>query len=181
MVDVSLRHDFIGAGRDGCRTHGKLRKPDNPDRILEDATAQQIRDYRTTYRRSCQVASCRHAFLPRAASTVNSCAYSSSLQTRRPTNISRHSDISRQARVLSSSQRLLPAKLVHQRDGICSCRGDRASLRRGTSPTCRPSTWPTTSMMTAMSATSSARRRLDMVVLLYATRVRAMTLICRYM
>ncbi len=24
-VDVSLRHDFIGAGRDGERTHGKLR------------------------------------------------------------------------------------------------------------------------------------------------------------
>ena len=50
LVDVSLRQDFIGAGRDGWRTHGKLRNPGNPYQILESAAAQKIRDYRTTYR-----------------------------------------------------------------------------------------------------------------------------------
>jgi hypothetical protein len=34
LVNVTLRHDFIGAGRDGGRTHGKLRNPDNPDQNL---------------------------------------------------------------------------------------------------------------------------------------------------
>jgi hypothetical protein len=42
LVDVILRHDFIGAGRDGGRTHCKLCNPDNPDQILKSAAAQQI-------------------------------------------------------------------------------------------------------------------------------------------
>ena len=37
LVDVTLRHDFIGAGRDGGIIHGKLRNPDHPDQILEGA------------------------------------------------------------------------------------------------------------------------------------------------
>ena len=46
LVDVTLRHDFIGAGRDGGINHGKLRNPDQPDKILEDAAAVKIRQYR---------------------------------------------------------------------------------------------------------------------------------------
>jgi hypothetical protein len=34
LVDVTLRHDFIGAGRDG-QTQGQLRNPDNPDHPRE--------------------------------------------------------------------------------------------------------------------------------------------------
>ena len=46
MLDVTLRHEFIGAGRDGGINHGKLRNPDQPDKILEDAAAVKIRQYR---------------------------------------------------------------------------------------------------------------------------------------
>ena len=46
LVDVTLRHDFIGAGRDGGINHGKLRNPDQPDKILEDTAAVKIRQYR---------------------------------------------------------------------------------------------------------------------------------------
>jgi hypothetical protein len=42
LVDVTLRHDFIGAGRDGGQHHGRLRNPDNPDHILESAAAEKI-------------------------------------------------------------------------------------------------------------------------------------------
>ena len=42
LVDVTLRHDFIGAGRDGWINLGKLRNPDNPDQILEGAAAVKI-------------------------------------------------------------------------------------------------------------------------------------------
>ena len=52
LVDVTLGHDFIGDGRDGGRTHGKLRKPDNPDQILESAAAQKIRNYANPFRRN---------------------------------------------------------------------------------------------------------------------------------
>jgi hypothetical protein len=124
LVDVSLCHDFTGAGRDGLRTHGKLRNRDNPAQILESAAAQKIRDYRTTYRRNRQV-----AFLPAcmsasgASSTVNSCAYSSSWQTRRPTAISRHSDTSCTSKsfvtVAASSSSKTGAP-----DGMCSDCGD---------------------------------------------------------
>jgi hypothetical protein len=61
LVDVILRHDFIGAGRDGWINHGKLRNPDHPDQPcmnLEGASAQ-IRNNRNPYRRNRQV-----AFLP---------------------------------------------------------------------------------------------------------------------
>ena len=46
LVAVILRHDFIGAGRDGGINHGKLRNPDQPDTILGDAAAVKIRQYR---------------------------------------------------------------------------------------------------------------------------------------
>ena len=42
LVDVTLRLDFIGAGRD-WQTQGQLRNPDNPDHILESA-ADKIRN-----------------------------------------------------------------------------------------------------------------------------------------
>ena len=42
LVDVTLRHDFIGAGRDMGQHHGRLRNPDNPDHILESAAAEKI-------------------------------------------------------------------------------------------------------------------------------------------
>ncbi len=63
LVDVTLRHDFIGAGRDG-QTQGQLRNPDNPDHILKSAAADKIRNYRDTYRRNRHV-----AFLPACMST----------------------------------------------------------------------------------------------------------------
>jgi hypothetical protein len=55
LVDVTLRHDFIGAGHIG-QNQGQLRNPDNPDHILESATADKIRNYRDTYRRNRHVA-----------------------------------------------------------------------------------------------------------------------------
>ena len=36
LVDITIRHDFIGAGRSGLN-QGQLRNPDNPDHILERA------------------------------------------------------------------------------------------------------------------------------------------------
>jgi hypothetical protein len=36
LVDVTLRHDFISAGRDGL-IQGQLSHPDNPDHIFESA------------------------------------------------------------------------------------------------------------------------------------------------
>ena len=67
LVDVTVRHNFIGAGHIG-QTQGQLRIPDNPDHILESAAT-----------RSATIAtgmwlSCRRACLPRAASTASSCA-----------------------------------------------------------------------------------------------------------
>jgi transcriptional regulator of met regulon len=63
LVDVTLRHNFIGTGQIGPN-QGQLRNPDNPDHILESAAADKIRNYRNTYRRN------RHeAFLPACMST----------------------------------------------------------------------------------------------------------------
>ena len=45
MVDVTVRHDFIGAARDVLR-HGTLRNPDRPDQPLNEAAADKIRSYR---------------------------------------------------------------------------------------------------------------------------------------
>jgi hypothetical protein len=78
----------------GGRTHGKLCSPDNPDQILESAAAQQIRNYRSGYRRSRQVAFLPSCMSTSAASMANSCACSSSSPTRRQTNISMPLDIS---------------------------------------------------------------------------------------
>ena len=63
LVDVTIRHDFIGAGRSGL-TQGQLRNPDNPDRILESAAADKIRNYRDAYAVNRQV-----AILPACMST----------------------------------------------------------------------------------------------------------------
>ena len=64
LVDVTLRHDSIGSGRNGWINHGKLRNPDHPDQILEGAAAVNIRNFRNPYRRNRQV-----AFLPACMST----------------------------------------------------------------------------------------------------------------
>ena len=40
LVDVTLRHDFIGAGQTGLN-QGQLRNPDNPDHILKSDTCRQ--------------------------------------------------------------------------------------------------------------------------------------------
>jgi hypothetical protein len=64
LVEVTLRHDFIGTGQDGGIRHGKLRNPDNPDHILESAAVEKIRKYSDTYRRNRHV-----AFLPACMST----------------------------------------------------------------------------------------------------------------
>ncbi len=63
LVDVTICHDFIGAGRSGL-TQGQLRNPDNPDCILESAAADKIRNYRDAYAVNRQV-----AFLPACMST----------------------------------------------------------------------------------------------------------------
>jgi hypothetical protein len=63
LLDVTLRHDFIGAARSGL-TQAKLRNPDNPDQILESAAADKVRNYRDPYQRNRQV-----AFLPACMST----------------------------------------------------------------------------------------------------------------
>jgi len=55
LIDITLGHDFICAGRSG-RTQGWLRNPDNPDRILENAASDNIRTYREPYQRNRQVA-----------------------------------------------------------------------------------------------------------------------------
>ena len=87
LVDVTLRHDFIGAGRDG-QTQGQLRNPDNPDLILESAAADKIRNYRDTYRRNRHV-----AFLPACMSTSGRI----------------HGELLRLIFFISNKRRLLPA------------------------------------------------------------------------
>jgi hypothetical protein len=44
LVDVTLRHDFIGSGHN-CLNQGQLRNPDNPDKLLDSAAADKIRHY----------------------------------------------------------------------------------------------------------------------------------------
>ena len=51
MVDVTVRHDFIGDARDVQR-HGRLRNPDRPDQVLNQAAADKIRSYREPYSRN---------------------------------------------------------------------------------------------------------------------------------
>ena len=50
LVDVTLRHDFVGAGHNGLN-QGQLRNPDNPDKLLDSAAADKIRHYRASYSR----------------------------------------------------------------------------------------------------------------------------------
>ena len=63
MVDVTVRHDFIGDARDVQR-HGLLRNPDRPDQLLNQAAADKIRSYREPYSRNRSL-----AFLPACMST----------------------------------------------------------------------------------------------------------------
>ena len=56
LVDVTLRHNFIGAGRDGWINQGKLHNLDHPDQLLEGAAATKIRNYRHPYRQTRQMA-----------------------------------------------------------------------------------------------------------------------------
>ena len=63
LVDVTVRHDFKGAGHHGP-SQGQLRNPNHPDRILESAANDKIHKYRDTYSRNLQV-----AFLPACMST----------------------------------------------------------------------------------------------------------------
>ena len=51
LVDVTLRHDFVGAGHNGLN-QGQLRNPDNPDKLLDSAAADKIRHYRAPYRQT---------------------------------------------------------------------------------------------------------------------------------
>jgi hypothetical protein len=97
LIDVTLRHPFIGAGRSGP-TQGQLRNPDNPDQILESAAADKIRNYLDPYQRNRQV-----AFLPAFMSTsdasmASSCVCSSLSPTSRQTTTLRSLDIRRTKR-----------------------------------------------------------------------------------
>jgi hypothetical protein len=63
LVDVTLRHDFVGAGHNGLN-QGQLRNPDNLDKLLDSAAADKIRHYRAPYRQNRHV-----AFLPTCMTT----------------------------------------------------------------------------------------------------------------
>jgi hypothetical protein len=63
LVDITLRHDFVGAGHNGLN-QGQLRNPDNPDKLLDSAAADKIRHYRDPYRQNRHV-----AFLPACMTT----------------------------------------------------------------------------------------------------------------
>ena len=63
VVDVTVRHDFIGDARDVLR-HGTLRNPDRPDQLLDQAAADKTRNYREPYARNRSL-----AFLPACMST----------------------------------------------------------------------------------------------------------------
>ena len=63
LVDVTLRHDFVGAGHNGLN-QGELRNPDNPDKLLDSAAADKIHHYRAPYRQNRHV-----AFLPACMTT----------------------------------------------------------------------------------------------------------------
>ena len=71
LVDVTLRHDFIGAGRDG-QTQGQLRNPDNPDHILKPLPTRSA-IIATHIAATGMWLFCRRACLPRDASTASSC------------------------------------------------------------------------------------------------------------
>ena len=63
LVDITMRHDFVGAGHDGLN-QGQLRNRDNPDKLLDCAAADKIRHYRAPYRQNRHV-----AFLPACMTT----------------------------------------------------------------------------------------------------------------
>jgi hypothetical protein len=63
LVDITLRHDFVGAGHNGLN-QGQLRNPDNPDKLLDSTAADKIRHYRDPYRQNQHV-----AFLPACRTT----------------------------------------------------------------------------------------------------------------
>jgi hypothetical protein len=63
LVDITLRHDFVGAGHNGLN-QGQLRNPDHPDKLLDSAAADKIRHYRAPYRQNRHV-----AFLPACMTT----------------------------------------------------------------------------------------------------------------
>ena len=63
MIDVTVRHDFIGDAR-AVQRHGTLRNPDRPDQLLNQAAADKIRSYREPYSRNRSL-----AFLPACMST----------------------------------------------------------------------------------------------------------------
>jgi hypothetical protein len=98
---------FAGGRHPAPRFHRRWsRWGDKPRQAMQHAPDHPIRSSRAPlptrfaiigipYRRNRKVASCRHACLPQDASTANSCAFSSSLPTSRPTTISRPSDTSR--------------------------------------------------------------------------------------
>ena len=93
MVDVTVRHDFIGDARDVLR-HGTLRDLDRPDQLLDQATADKIRSYREPYARNRSLAFLPACYLPRGAFTASFCGCSTSLRTSRRLTTSRTSAMS---------------------------------------------------------------------------------------
>ena len=55
-MDITLRHDFVGAGHNGLNQSQQLRNPDNPDKLLDSAAVDKIRHYRAPYRQNRHVA-----------------------------------------------------------------------------------------------------------------------------
>ena len=124
LVDITLRHDFVGAGHNGLN-QGQLRNPDNPDKLLDSAAADKIRHYRAPYRQNRHVAS-----LP-ACMTTSGRIHGEFLRLLY--------FISNKQAVESSPWRLLPPQPLHPWNGMCPGRCDAwrplgsASPRRRTS------------------------------------------------
>jgi hypothetical protein len=161
-VDVTLRHNFIDAGQRGL-IQGQLRNPDNPDHIL-DSAADKIRNYRDTYRRNRHV-----AFLPACMSNSGR-IHGKLLRLIRFLSIKMADDYFAAlgyqphqqefvtVAAFSSSKPGAPSGWHVLRLWLCVAPPPPRVATSLPLATCRPSTWPTTSMA-GMSATSTASPR----------------------
>jgi hypothetical protein len=162
LVDVTVRHDFIGAGQIGL-TQGQLRNPDNPDHILESAAADKIRNYRDTSPQPARgFLAGVYVYLgphPRRALALDLLRIR---QTGRRLFCGPWLSAAQKSFVTvaasSSSKTGAPSGWHVLRLWRCVAPPPPRVATSLHLVTCRPSTWPTTSM-TGMSATSTASPR----------------------
>jgi hypothetical protein len=164
LEDVTLRYDFIGAGRDGGLTHGKLRTPTTRTTSSRAPLPTRFAKIETPIAAIDRWLSCRHACLPRNRIHGEFLRLLFFLANKKAGDYFGALGYQPHKQEFSPSQRLLPANPVHHRMACAQAvaiHGAPTTPRIATSrhlATCRPSTWPTTSM-TAMSATSMASPR----------------------